>query len=237
MAISQFDMFQAESRWDSVRRQDIGASGKPTPFEARRFGLTINDWDGKLENRVIGMETKDLYLPFQYVDQVPNFEKASAWNASETPAGRFEPMQVYSNGDEQVLPLALVYHAETYDEDGTWSLKYVESVVGRLKSLAYPMQDGEFSAPPKCLLNIGSIYVDVPVVVKNVSIEAGAPYDYRTGLSMLRKVVLQCTVSYPAWQSIGMTQAFASSDAPGKVFAYKRLTGTGYRRRRYVGGY
>lgn len=237
MAAETFDMFAAETRWDQLRRQDILASGKPTPFLAKRFGLTIHDWDGKLKSRVIGLDTDDLFLPFQYIEQVPNWEKSSSWNAGETPIGRFEPVQVYSNGEAQEIPLSLTYHAESYDDDGAWSLKWIETLVNRIKSLEYPMCDDEFSAPPKCLLNIGSIYTDVPVIVKGVTVENPGPFDWRTGLSMIRKVTLTCSVSYPMWQSIGMTQVFASADSGGKVTAYRRLPAGGYNRSKYVGGY
>ena len=237
MAVDQFDMFTAETRWDYLRRQDIMASGKPTPFAAKQFGLTIHDWDNKLQNRIVNLETEDLFIPFQYVEQIPNWEKTSSWAAGETPIGRFEPLQIYAYSEAQEIPLTLIYHAESFEDEKSWSLKWIETLTNRIKSLQYPICDDEFSSPPKCLLNIGSMYTDVPVLIKTVTVETPGPYDYRTGLSHIRKITLQCTVSYPMWQSISMTQIFASSDTGGKVTAYKKLPAGGYNRSKYIGGY
>ena len=240
MSVGDFDISKAKARWDSVRRQNIGAAGQPTPFAAKTFGLTINDWDGGLKKRITKLATKDLYIPFQYLEEIPNWEKSSSWSAAETPMGRFEPIQVYANGEAQDVTLDLFYHAETYEDQNTWSLKFIETMTQRIKSLQYPIYDDEFAAPPKCLLNIGSVFVDVPVAIKQVNVTNSAPYDYQTGLSMLRKITISAVISYPMWQAVSGTQVFASSDAPGKVFAYKQLpkaSRSGYTKQSYIGNY
>ena len=199
---------------------------KPVPPNALMFGLSIIDWDNSFKKRIGSYNTKDLHIPFQYIEQIPDWVKGANWNEISDIIGRFAPQDIYANSTPQDLELKLYYYAEAdrnSEDIGThWTLENIEKYTKRLQSLVYPMYDGNFSPPPKLKLNIGSIYRDIPVFVKNVSIAWKTPYKIATLQSMLREITLSCRISYPSWQAVSGPKIFVGS-ANNSVFAYQEL--------------
>lgn len=216
---------QDNTTWDV----DYHAINKPVPQNAAMFGLTIIDWDYKFRKRLKKYTTEDLQIPFQYIEQVPMWEKSAGWNDVGDIMGRFEPLTVYASSMPQELSLSLIYIAEaktkSSNADGTirtpWTLDEIDKYTRRLQSLVYPMYDGKYSAPPKLKLNIGSIYIDVPVIVKQVQYTPEAPFDIETLSPLTRKIQLQLRIAYPTWQGISATTVYKSND--NRVFAYREL--------------
>jgi len=178
--------------------------------------------------------TRDNFMgiPFQYIEQMPIWNKTANWNDIGETMGRFESQSVYGNSSAQDLTLSLNYYAESGDNSGldgyenkfgrnTWTLNAIERIKFQIQSLVFPQYDGGFSPPVKCLLNIGNVFVDIPVVIKSVSVEETAPYEVRTMRSMFKKITIEMRTSYPAWQAISASKVWTASD--GSVFSRQEL--------------
>lgn len=220
--------------WDPAMHR----TGSPMPANAEIWGLKILDWDNAFTERMEQFTEADLRIPFQYLEQIPNWDKGANWNDVGDVMGRFESMAVYSNSGAQELSLTLIFHAEAL-RNGVgvrthWTLENIEMYTKRLQSLVFPGYDGKFSPPNKVLLNIGNIWRNVPLIVKNVSVEHQAPFHWETGLPMMRKITVQCRTSYPLWQGIGNMSVYTAWDEArgvgervgSEVFAFEALDDT-----------
>lgn len=215
--------------------EGLHRTGAPLPADCTVWGLQILDWDNSFTERMEEFTEADLRIPFQYMEQLPNWDKGASWSDVGDIMGRFEGPAVYANSGAQDLTLGLTYYAEALRNAAGvrthWTLENIEMYTKRLQSLVFPAYDGQFAPPCKVLLNIGNIWRNVPLVVKNVSVESMAPFHVGTGLPMLRKVTVQCRTSYPLWQGIGnMTVYTAWDEARGvgerygaDVFAFESL--------------
>jgi hypothetical protein len=213
------------NNWDP----DFHKTGQKMPMRPTLFGLTVIDWDGQFTKRIRKLGTSDLTIPFQYLESIPAWSKAANFNDISDIIGRFEPLTIYTNSAAQELTLVLIYNAELLKGTKTdWSLENIEIFVKRLQSLVFPQYDNNFSDPVKLFLNIGNIYKDVPIRIKNVQVESEAPFHVTTGLPLTRKVTLECRVSYPLWQGLYQSQIWTAyegnfgNNGPN-VFAYEEL--------------
>ena len=202
------------------------------PTNAFMFGLVILDWDGSFQKRLRKYSSvADLKIPFQYIEEIPPWQKAANWTEVGDIIGRFEPMNVYANSGPMEIQLKLIYLAEaktSVDSASPWTLEYIETLTKRFQSLVYPAYDGQYSPPPKLLLNIGNVWRDIPVVVKQCAVTNEAPYDIGTLLSHKRTITLDCRISYPTWQGMSNTRIYAAYEGGGgrygpDVFAYETL--------------
>jgi len=186
--------------------------GNQIGMNPQNFGFMVWDWEDtfkKAINRQKSKYQRSLFeedylkgniwdkdnkkffgIPFQYIEQVPVWNKGANWNEMSDIMGNFESQSIYANSGAQDLSLSLVYHAESSqgsalevsntnfsDLKYDWNLPNIDRFILQLKSLVFPQYDGKFSPPVKMLLNIGSIYIDVPVVIKNITVEETAPYE------------------------------------------------------------
>lgn len=213
--------------WDPLLLGIQSNYPKPNAFI---FGLIINDWDQSLRSRNPLIKTNDLEIPFQIIETIPNWDKSANYDdiGSEI-LGRFESYAVYTKSQAQEFSLTLYYSAYARDNINTtsfWTLENIEMLEKRLQSLVFPMYVNGFSPPPKVLLNIGNIFYNFPVVVKQVNIEYQPPYDYLTGLSINRKIILNLRSAYPAWQAISGDKIYmgkSKKSAGNHLFAYKKI--------------
>lgn len=215
-------LYDLSNRWD----QSFFSTAITSPVNASLMGLTIIDVDRTLRRRAPRLKTSDLYIPFQYIEKVPVWSKAANYSEYSDIIGRFEPIQEYANSGVQEVPLDLIYHAEArynYGANTHWTLENIEKYEKRLKSIVFPMYTKGYNSPSKVLLNIANIWVNVPVVIKNVEIDPFEPYDIVTGLSITRKIKLTTAVSYPMWQSLSMEQIYIEKTG-NEVFAYKQMS-------------
>lgn len=201
-------------------------TGQEVPANAFMFGLVINDWDRSLRSRNVNISTFDLLIPFQHINKIPDWKKSAEYQDVNEIMGRFEPIPVYARSGPQQFQIELIYQAEARTDlelKTFWSLERIEKIDKKLKSLVYPLYNQGFGAPPKCLLNIGNLYRQMPVIVKDVQVSHEPPYDVFTGLPITRKITLELQSSYPMWQAISGDQVFTATYGNG-IFAYQKLS-------------
>ena len=220
--------------------------GSRVGVDPHKFGLIIWDIDNKFKDRMTEYTSSVRYIldertsrkhkrffgiPFQYIEQIPVWSKTANYAEAGDVMGRFESQALYSNSAAQDITISLQYYAETSEEhsynsgEDDWTLDAIERYAFQLKSLVFPQYDGGFSPPCKVLFNLGNMFVDVPLVVKSVTVEDQNPLDLATMRSMLKKITLECKTSYPSWQAISAVQVWTADS--GAVFGkqdFKKLS-------------
>lgn len=212
------------------------------PHNANIFGLKIAEPDKafvrSIRLRDPSFKADDAKIPFQYIEQMPQWERSANYDEIGDIIGRFEPLSVYNNSGAQELTLTLNYVAEASEDYRNasgkrktatyWTLEKIEEITRRLKSLIFPQYDGVYGAPKKCLLNIGKVWPDVPVIIKQVQVEDMGPFT-KDFWSIMRKVTIQAKVSYPLDRAISQAEVWyvdtgttKASNQSLKVFAYKK---------------
>jgi len=223
------DFTRLQPNWDEAYHH----TGEPIPPNAFMYGLVILDWDGSFKKRLRRFETNDIKIPFQYLENVPVWQKSANYNEIGDIMGRFEPVNVYSNSGGQDFTLTLIYNAEAMSGgvgvSTKWTLERIEQLVKRIQSLVFPIySEGNYGPPPKLLMNIGNIYQDVPILIKNCIVESMEPFHVTTGLPLTRKITLECRITYPSWQGISCIDVWTSYEGgagtqSGETFAYETL--------------
>lgn len=104
-----------------------------------------------------------------------------------------------------------------FKERNAWSMQAIERFKFQLQSLVFPQYDGTYAPPLTVLLNIGNIFVDVPVIIKAVSVEEQNPFEVTSMRSMLKKINVEMRVMYPQWQALSAVQIWSAPD--GSIFA------------------
>lgn len=204
------------------------AGGMSVPAIAGVFGFTI--MNRRLQRKYF-KGLRGTHVPFQYIEQVPTRSKSANYEELEF-LGRFESMPVYKNSSNEEYQLQLKYYAEGSEElehNTFWTVEQIERIVYKLQALVAPKYDGAFSPPDKVLLNIGSIFVDVPVVVKQVQLNFKPPYDTKSMQSRFIEATVDVRTAYPLYQAIGANQMYAAATDRvaardgNKLFAYKKF--------------
>lgn len=206
-----------------------GAVRQTVPAIAPIFGLTIQN---RRLQRVFYKGLRGNYIPFQYIEQIPPRAKAANYDDVEIHS-RFESIPIYKSSANNEFQFILKYYAEGSEKLGHqtfWSVEQIERILKKLEALVYPAYDDKFSPPDKALLNIGSIYVDVPVVIKNVSLNYRPPYDIESMQSRFIEATVDCKTAYPTYQAIGSNQIYLvatdrAAEADGNnIYAYKKFS-------------
>lgn len=225
------------------------------PANANRFGLIVLDTfnvfrrnniakiiaQGSANGRSIGRRPdaiiEEMKIPFQFMEKVPDFNKSANYQENGDIIGRFEPIDIYSNSGPQNISLEIMYSAEGSSEitalsggetsypRTTWTIEYIDVLLGRLKAFVYPTYNQRYYPPMRALLNIGSMYRNVPILIKDVKIENMPPYDIQTGKSRNYKINIEAKVSYPIWQSIDAGDVYTGVNTDRQsVFTYKEFS-------------
>jgi len=200
------------------------------PMDANKFGLKIIDTTST-GLRSSKKKYKDFYIPFQYVEEFPSWQKGANWNSINDTIGRFEDISTYANSSAQESSITISYYAESEkssDSGSKWSLEMVNIITKRIQSLVYPQGDQYFSPPFKALLNIGKMYIDYPVVVRNITMPMEAPFYWKTAETIYRKITIELRSSYPMWQTITAESVYNSKNGSSSCFARKE-----YKRKSY----
>lgn len=200
-----------------LKKSELTLTGKTTKSRG------IRNREPALTSGQIGT-TKDGDIPFQYIEQIPTWSKAANYTEISDIAGRYESLSVYSNSQAQDLSLTLIYHVET--ETGTWSMSFIEQLKNRLRACVFPEYgdspgNKRYGAPPILLLNIGSIYTNFPVIMRNISIdESTGPFDPNDGLKPhIKKITLELKSTFPIYQKISHNDVWRSSN--GTIFSQR----------------
>ena len=194
------------ARRDTTGYFGVGNTAIPmsVPHNASIVGLTI--LDRKLKQKTVrGLRGNE--IPFQFIDngQPPPWSKKANWEEYDA-IGRFEMMQAYKNSSNQDVPLKIKYYAEGSEELGHktfWTIEQIARIRKKIESLTFPQYDGLYSGPPMCLLNIGSMYIDMPVIITSVSAQDLPPYTIDTMKPMRMEIQIDMKSAYPLYQSIG----------------------------------
>jgi hypothetical protein len=211
----------------------------PTPVRpnASIFGLKSQEiksanerFSSRLDRSGSGGTFEKINIPFQYIAAIPHWTKGANYS-EENIMGRFEPLAVYGSSSAQTVKVDLMYHAESQFEGlGTirngfssfWSLQRIEDdITPKLKSLIFPQLDGRFSPPQPLLLNIGAHFIDVPVVVTNIDIDAVGPFDFDGFKTHMRKISVDLRINYPLYQAISQKMIISTGD--NTVFSKKEF--------------
>lgn len=206
------------------------SSAHKAPMDANKFGLRIIDTSAS-GLRQSKKKYKDFYIPFQNVEEFPSWQKAANWGSVGDMMGRFEDISIYGNSGAQESSITISYLAESeksYDNGSPWSLETVNKITKRIQSLVYPQGDQFFSPPFKAVLNIGKMYMDFPVIIKNITMPMEAPFYWKTAETLYRKITIELRSSYPLWQTITAESVYNSKDGSSKCFARKE-----YKRKSY----
>jgi hypothetical protein len=216
------------------------------PMNAWKFGLIMQD--RRLRGTAYGL--RKTHIPFQYLGEnaeLPNLQKTANYDETQI-LGRFEPLKTYNNSSDIKFTLNLVYFADATDRispipfpgseilgplQSPWTIEQISRISAKLESLVYPQYDGKYSPPRYCLLNIGAIFIDFPIIITSVNIQHMPPYSTRDLTPMRRTVTLECSSSYPLYQAIGsdsiLNQALDKdfttglTNFPRKVYAYRKF--------------
>lgn len=171
--------------------------------------------------RARGNLFEPIRIPFQYIEKIPNWQKSASYSEDNV-IGRYEPIPVYSHSNAQSIKVDLMYHAYS-ENNGDWSLRKIESeIIPKLKSLCFPQYDGRFSPPQPMVLNIGSHFIDVPVVIVDVNVEPHGPFEIDGLKAHGNKVSLDLRVAYPIYQAISQNLIIRAAD--NTIFAKKEFT-------------
>ena len=235
---------QLEERWIPIDEQNNKESNR-IGMKPHKFGLIVWDWEKQFEKNIKKLEsmgsnndpnayrtpyglTNQIGIPFQYIETMPTWAKTSNWTEISEVMGRFESQSIYGSSAAQMLSIGLNYYAESSSDKhpsaqtrNEWTMTVIERIKFQLQSLVFPQYDGKFSPPVKVLLNIGNIFVDIPVVITSLTIEEGPPYEMDTMRSMFKKVTIEMRTSYPAWQTLSAPRIWTAND--GGIFARQEL--------------
>jgi hypothetical protein len=190
---------------------------------------TANFEDTNIPGRFEGIanytysNTTDLQLDLTYVAES---KKANMVN------------YVNQTSEFQNNPLAYVTKktAEKYTgnnkKGNIWTLEYINSLIPLLESLVYPQYDEKYNPPNLCLLNVGSMYMDLPVLIKTVTVSHKSPFDTQTMMPRTFQVTLEMRISYPLYQAISSREIIDKSTEvlPRSVYMRKTITASRYKK-------
>lgn len=116
-------------------------------------------------------------------------------------------------------------------KNNIWSLEYINSLIPLYESLVYPQYDEQYNPPNLCLLNMGSIFMDLPVLIKTITIAHKPPYDIETMMPRNFQVTVDLRISYPIYQAISSRDIIDKSTEalPRGVYMRKTISSTRFK--------
>ena len=218
---------------------------------ASLFGLTILP-----RSDIFSYDGGMLKIPFQYLTEgPPSLTKTANYDDTNIP-GRFEGIASYTYSNTTDFQLDLTYVAESklmnngeisksqafnnfmgdvYNsgskKNNIWSLEYINSLIPLYESLVYPQYDEQYNPPNLCLLNMGSIFMDLPVLIKTITIAHKPPYDIETMMPRNFQVTVDLRISYPIYQAISSRDIIDKSTEalPRGVYMRKTISSTRFK--------
>lgn len=258
-SVASFMMDSGLTRKKAAIEKYFGYDNKgASPFRGSKgnfaaiFGLTIIP-----RSDIFSYDGGMLKIPFQYLTEgPPSLTKSANYDDTNIP-GRFEgiPSYTYSNTVDFQLDLSYVAESKktiteakkpkTLNEavsaymndkkggkkNNIWSLEYINSLIPLYESLVYPQYDENYNPPNLCLLNMGAMFIDLPILVKTVTISHKTPYDITTMMPRMFQVTLDVRIAYPLYQAISSRAIIdkSTSSLPRSVYVRKTLSKTRYK--------
>jgi hypothetical protein len=136
-----------------------------------------------------------------------------------------------ANGSLGLEQAATNYYNDVYgnkNKGATWTLEYINKLIPLYESLVYPQYDEGFNPPNLCLLNIGAIFMDLPVLIKTVTIAHKQPFDIQTMMPRTFQVTLDLRIAYSLYQAISSRAIIDKSVdvLPRSVYMRKTISKT-----------
>lgn len=214
---------------NNVRSTNSGPT--PVPFYASVFGLTVYEGASSIANFNMtprGQNLSEKEIPFQYIEGVPNWSKGANYQDTNDILGRYEGFAVYSNSNSQETTITLHYHAERETGYG-WSLENIEKIEKYLQSLVYPTTNIKYAPPPRMLLNIGYLWRNVPVIIRNVNIEFIGPFMADGFRAHQRKITLELKTNYDLGRSMSRDEIISNASGTSRyeIFAARKINTRG----------
>lgn len=139
-------------------------------------------------------------------------------NGEITPGAAFDNFinDVYNNGSKK---------------NNIWSLEYINSLIPLYESLVYPQYDEKFNPPNLCMLNIGAIFMDLPVLIKTVTVAHKPPFDIKTMMPRTIQITLDLRIAFPLYQAISSRSIIDKSTEalPRGVYMRKTISKTRFK--------
>lgn len=257
-SISSFMMDSGLTRKKAAIEKYFGFDNKATsPFRGSKgnsaaiFGLTIIP-----RSDVFSYDGGMLKIPFQYLTEgPPSLTKSANYDDTNIP-GRFEGIASYTYSNTVDFQIDLSYIAESRKmrsdakkittvqqavdkhiasktgakKNNIWSLEYINTLIPLYESLVYPQYDENYNPPNLCLLNMGAIFIDLPILIKTVTITHKPPFDITTMMPRAFQVTLDVRISYPIFQAISSRAIIdkSTSELPRSVYVRKTLSKSRY---------
>lgn len=135
------------------------------------------------------------------------------------------------NPDDMIKALGEKYDRSTKKINNLWTLEYINSLIPLYESLVYPQYDQQYNPPNLCLLNIGAIFIDLPVLIKTVTVAHKSPFDIKTMMPRTYQITLDLRVAYPLYQAISSRSIIDKSVdvLPRSVYMKKNLSQSRYK--------
>jgi hypothetical protein len=204
------------------------------PQNAWAFGLIIQDRN--LTGSSFGL--RNTHIPFQDLQygNIPALSKSANYDDSPIP-GRFESIMTYTHSNNHEFSISLQYRAEgseLLNHKTKWTIEQIARLSAKLESLTFPQYDRKFSPPNYCLLNIGSIFVDFPIIIKSVNVMHKPPFRTKDLMPYNRDITLECRSYFPTWQAIGArdiinevtergVRSSGGIERPRRVYAFRKF--------------
>lgn len=194
------------------------------PAQANVFGFLIENrrLRGGPRDEVTGLKAHE--IPFQYIEEIPPMPKQAQYE-DITVQGRFEALPSYSSGSATNFSISLIFYAEgskALNHRGSfWMIENIKKLILKLESLVWPEYDRKFDGPNLVLLNIGDIYIDIPIKITSISTTPLPPFDIKTLDPYMWKVNMECRTAYPLYQAISNRDLEIAKTGRG-IYAFKR---------------
>jgi hypothetical protein len=123
-----------------------------------------------------------------------------------------------------------------YETNGLtfWTIEQIDRICAKIESLVFPQYDGSYAPPRFCLLNIGSVYIDFPVIIKQIDIQNAGPYTTRDVKPFRRNIAITASSYFPTYQAIGaqdilnvaLKTSFSGSttEQPRSIYSFRKFS-------------
>lgn len=170
-------------------------------FDPALCGLLAMDFDGSI------LTTTKYHIPFQHIDIAGIKVSKKANYSDETPVGRYEPVTVYGSSSAMQITIPLQYMA--YESGYNSDEGFIQELKDRFLAATFPVYGNyqrsgvrTYGAPHKYVLNMFEKFVNIPVIIEDVSFEDQGGTDNYTWLAMGFKINLTLKTSYRVAQVI-----------------------------------
>jgi hypothetical protein len=238
-----------------------GAILGTVPQNAWNFGLVIQDRN--LRGSAFGLKKVAIPFQYLQDGAIPAFSKQATYEDTQIPgrfepiktytsssSNEFTLALTYvAEGSENIassrlksfnnvfiqnLAEATLGRERFVEEAKTfWTIEQIERISSKIESLVFPQYDRSYSPPRFCLMNIGSVYVDFPVIIKSIEIQHKSPYSVASVKPFRRDINITLSSYFPTYQAISAKDIIdtalqtnfstSSKTQPRQVYSFRKF--------------